>query len=407
MASSEAIKNGIRNMLDLTFLEDRARARPSVQSVAVSSVCDLKCPHCMRESLGVRENQFMDFDRLAAHAEELKTARRITLFGLGEPFLHPRFFDFLALAKSLGVWVSTSTHGMSLKPEVREKILESGLDELNISMDGADKVIFDELRVGAEFNTVVANVTAMAELRNSRGIKAPVMNVNMTVMRRNLHQVPLMVRLAKQMGAESVSFSSGVVYKQQDADTSVVDTPEFEETMEAGRRLAERLGIGMSFWRQKPFGWLPDAYDPGSSYGCVVLWSDQIIDRDGMVKMCCYIEEDAADAFKLGPVAAFNADPVAKQRRALMEGRVRNECQGCMYLRERTPSWIQAHLNEAMRRTTTDDGLNENDRKELLAEISAYQARKDDLFPLHRFRKAGELAWAVADSHADSSPMVY
>lgn len=385
MASREVVKNSIRNLLDMTFLDDKTTAAPSVLGTAVSTVCNLSCPHCMRESLGVRENEFMDFDAWVAHRDELKFSRRISLYGLGEPFLHPRFFDFVKVCKEEGVEVSTSTHGMSLTSEVREKIIDLGIDELNISMEAADKELFEKLRAGAIFETVVEQVTALAELKKSRGTQLPLIVIHMTIMEENIGQIEPIVRLAHRMGAQAISFSNVVIYKAADAARNVFGTPEFQACLDRARRLSLKLGLPMRFWRQKPTGWEESDYCPETSYGCPMLWSDQIIERDGHMKLCCYIEESIADVFESGPAAAFNCDEIRSQRRALMEGRVRTECQGCVYLRERSPFWIQTKIDDAARRTRDDPSLSDEDRRELSREIVDVQKKKDALFPRHQY----------------------
>src|SRR6185295_17301426 len=103
MPARETTRNSILNLLDLTFLNERTLAAPSVYGTAVSTVCNLHCPHCLRESLGIQENAFMSLEKLAEHREDLKTARRISLFGLGEPFLHPKFFEFDGMFKEMGL----------------------------------------------------------------------------------------------------------------------------------------------------------------------------------------------------------------------------------------------------------------------------------------------------------------
>jgi hypothetical protein len=193
-----------------------------------------------------------------------------------------------------------------------------------------------------------------------------------------------------------------VVYRAEDLPSHVADEPEFERFMEEGRRLAKHLGLPMTFWRQKAVGWEGDAFDPHAAYGCSQLWSNQIIEPDGRLKLCCYIEEDVANAFELGPRAAFNCEGVVRERRALLEGRVRPECQGCLYLRERTPALIQAMINEATRMTYLDTRLTDDDRRELMETIATVQAEKDAIHPHHRFTPvraelaaSGPTAWEV------------
>lgn len=414
MPSRETARNSVLNLLDLTFLHERVKADPSIYGTAVSTACDFKCPHCMREALGIRENKMMDPEMLAKRRDEIKTARRVSLYGLGEPFLNPRFFEFVKLCKEIGVEVATSSHGMSLTPEVRERILETGLDEINVSMDGATKPTYERLRVGGIFETVVENLSSLSRLKKEKRSKAPELNINMTILRSNLQEAPKMVRLAHQVGANSVSFSSVVIYRAEDLHNNIAEEPEFAATMEKAKQVAKDLGLPMTFWRQKPVGWEPDHYDPASSYGCSQLWSNQIIEPDGRMKLCCYIEEDITNVFERGPRESFNCEGLVRERKALLDGRVRPECQGCLYLRERTPSWVQSMINEATRMACLDPHLAEEDRIELIDAIAQVQAEKDAMYPLHKFRKVqpvgregGKLAWEVWEPVRETELPVY
>ncbi len=383
MNTREQVINYVRHLVDLTFLDDRMLAAPTKVQTAVSTVCNLKCPLCLRESMGIRENMFMDFDRFSAHIDQLDRASCVSLFGLGEPFLHPRFFDFVELCKSRQLSVATSTHGMSLTSEARERIIELGLDDLHISMDGATKPVFERLRKEAVFETVVDQVTAMARLKTERGTDLPRLNVNMTVSAYNVREAPEMVRLVHRMGCQSVSYSSAVAYKPEDEHIGVLDTPIFEKMLQKAQVLAERLGLGFSFWRQKAVGYRPDLFQSGSSYGCCQLNGDMTIERDGKMKMCCYIEEDLQNVWEEGPAAAFNGERIRGQRRHLMEGRVRTECQGCLYLRERTPFWVQSLINEARRIVDGNHLLNDADRGELKTLLTETETHKLTLHPHH------------------------
>ncbi len=396
--------NHVLELLDLTFLDETMLQQPSIYGTAVTTVCNLKCPFCIREALGVRENRHMDFDAFAGHVQYLAAARRVSLFGLGEPFLHPRFFDFVDLCRQAGAFVSTSTHGMSLTAEVRERIIETGLDELNISMDAVTPRLFAELRVGAVLETVIEQVTALAALKRERG-SALALNVNMAVHGRNVHEVAAMVKLAARMGCQSVSYSSAVIYLPEDEPLAVLETPQLEQQLQQARLFGERLGISTVFWRQKALGAQPDLYHAGSSYGCGQLNSTLIIERSGKVKTCCYLEEYQGDAWVEGPVGAFNNDGMRAQRRALMEGRVRPECQGCVFLRERTPAWVQGMLNEAARVAESHPLLTEEDRTHLRVLIERHQQRKNELYPDHRARPAVEVGAAHAAELATAQPL--
>jgi MoaA/NifB/PqqE/SkfB family radical SAM enzyme len=384
LKTRQQVINRVLELLDVTFLDDTLLQKPACFGVAVTTLCNLRCPYCVREALGAKENMHMDFDAFARQIKDIKTARRVALFGLGEPFLNPRFFDFVKLCKDAGVYVATSTHGMSLKPEVRERLIELQLDELNISMDATEKKLFEALRLGANFDTVVEQVTALAELKRARGAANPMIAINMVLHARNVEQAPEMIKLASKMGCQSVSFSSAVIYHPEDEAINVLDTPRLEKALEAARRMGQRLGVEMFFRRQKAMGSRPDIYHTGASYGCGQLNSTMIVERNGKMKTCCYIEEYQGDAFGEGLAAAFNNESMRGLRRDLMEGRVRPECQGCVFLRERTPFWIQGNLNEAARITESNELLTDDDRGKLRELISDSERMKEAIYPEHK-----------------------
>lgn len=103
--------------------------------------CNLHCCHC-----------YMDSDA-RAYEDELTTeeARRFIadlaafrvpalLFSGGEPLLRPDFFELAAYAASLGVRPTLSTNGTRITPAVAQRIKETGVAYVGISLDGLQDV---------------------------------------------------------------------------------------------------------------------------------------------------------------------------------------------------------------------------------------------------------------------------
>lgn len=61
------------------------------------------------------------------------------LQGWGEPFLHPRFMDFAALARKAGCRVSTTTCGLRMDETLAGQIVGSGIDIVAFSLVGTDE----------------------------------------------------------------------------------------------------------------------------------------------------------------------------------------------------------------------------------------------------------------------------
>src|SRR5262249_39669478 len=128
----------------------------------------------------------------------------LQLQGLGEPMMHPRFFDMVELAVGRGIKVSTNTNATLLNAKRAERCVTSGLGEIHISIDGATPETYQGIRVRARFDRVIANVERLVAARRERGSTTPRIRMVVVAMRRNLGEFPDLVRLAHRLGIDTV-----------------------------------------------------------------------------------------------------------------------------------------------------------------------------------------------------------
>src|SRR5918911_4572993 len=99
---------------------------PSYVQIEPVGQCNLRCQMC---SIQFRQDgpphgppAFMDFDTFTSIVDEFTDLEELQLQGLGEPMMHPRFFDMVAYAASRGVKrVSTNSNMTLLNPERAER----------------------------------------------------------------------------------------------------------------------------------------------------------------------------------------------------------------------------------------------------------------------------------------------
>lgn len=143
-------------------------------------ICNLKCPMCPRQK-HVPGNGYMDFG-LVKNILDQASDHGLCAFnfaGLGEPTLHPELFQIIRYAKEKGVIdVNMHTNGTRLTPEFNRQLLESGLDRLIISLDSADQVKYESIRVGAKFEKVYAAVEDLIQQRNAHQKTRPHIKAN-------------------------------------------------------------------------------------------------------------------------------------------------------------------------------------------------------------------------------------
>lgn len=107
--------------------------------IEVTSHCAGNCSYCPHTTMADRwHSRHMKAETLASLWPLLQNAARAHLQGWGEPFLHPRFFDFVQFAIKAGCQTSTTSCGTNLNDETMEKIIKSGLDTIAFSLVGTD-----------------------------------------------------------------------------------------------------------------------------------------------------------------------------------------------------------------------------------------------------------------------------
>jgi MoaA/NifB/PqqE/SkfB family radical SAM enzyme len=106
-------------------------APPLPQFVRIEPVgqCNLRCRMCpvqYRPDGRGGPPAFMPFDRFCALLEQFPGRAELHLQGLGEPLLHPRFFDMVRVAASRGIKVSTNTNLTVLTAGQAQQCIDSG-----------------------------------------------------------------------------------------------------------------------------------------------------------------------------------------------------------------------------------------------------------------------------------------
>lgn len=150
----------------------------------LNASCNFKCPMCpisAESPKGKGKDTWFDFTffkEIIKYAVKNGT-KAIKLNYINEPLIRPDFFDFVEFAKAEGIVdVYFSTNGMLLTSKVRSRLLESGVTRVQVSIDAASEAVFDEIRPGGDFDTVVANTLSLISERNARNLALPLVRVN-------------------------------------------------------------------------------------------------------------------------------------------------------------------------------------------------------------------------------------
>ena len=158
--------------------------------------CNLECIHCRRITVA---DQLVPQDLKTAEVfnmidEIASFGKPIFVLSGGEPLFRPDIFDIARYATDAGLIVALATNGTLINAAVAQKIKDSGVKRVSISLDGADAPTHDIFRGPGAFDA------SMRGINHLRDIGVPY-QINTTVARHNVHQMPETLAMAKEIGA--------------------------------------------------------------------------------------------------------------------------------------------------------------------------------------------------------------
>ena len=152
---------------------------PFMLFVDPSSICNFKCNFCPTGNSRLlsgfrRKNSLLSLDLfkkiiddLAEFPEPIKVLR---MYKDGEPFLNPHLAEMVAYAKTSSkiLSVDTTTNGSLLTPERAMPVVEAGIDQINISLDGmSDEQFRDFTHTKVDFKQYCKNIETIYKNRGN------------------------------------------------------------------------------------------------------------------------------------------------------------------------------------------------------------------------------------------------
>lgn len=183
--------------------------------ISITTYCQLFCAGCQRndENNNWRnefEQQHMSdetFDMIIDQIAKVGKCDVIQFCGeLGDPMMHPRIDRFIESAIQNCKMVIINTNAALRNPDFYEKWAKDPREiHIEFGIDGLDHETNDKYRKGANFKKAWENMTTWFQ-HTSKG------SWHFILFEWNMHQVPEVARIAKEMGAK-------VTYKITESDT--------------------------------------------------------------------------------------------------------------------------------------------------------------------------------------------
>lgn len=254
---------------------------PIAVSIEPTTACNLKCPQCpsgLRQftrptgNLKLETNKNI-LDNLG------KNLQYINYYFQGEPFINPHFLEVVKEARKRNIYVLTSTNAHFISEQTAHDIIDSGLSEVIISIDGASQETYENYRIEGSLAKVKEGTKNLVEAKKIRKSNLPVITFQFLVSKQNEHEIEQMKMLKTEMGVDNLNFKTIQVYDYESGNQLIPDNDKYSRYKKNDKGIYElKNSYKNSCWR--------------SWSSCVFTW-------DGSVVPCCF-DKDAK--YKMGNV---------------------------------------------------------------------------------------------------------
>lgn len=350
------------------------RNKPFYLYLEITNRCNIACIHCGRTHDPRYQEKSHVGDLPLTLIKKLEPIIPYATFviptGVGEPFLNRDLIPTISFLKNLGAAVSITSNGTILNDRICGEIIESGLDKIVFSLDGARPETYNSIRAGADFDRVVGHIKNLVAIRDRVGSKAPLVEVEMIAMAENFFDLPRLPDLAVELGAihllvETLFEHSGEAYGkilQRQSLTNIdwkVAQPIWEQFVESARRKGLALSSSLlqrdlrTVFRvpeevaregQRQTLQTPDYQTPTADHlvqikdqkshfdkvFCTQPWSVLYVTWKGEVRTCCFNETVLGDLNRNTIEEIWNGSTYQAFRRSILDRRVPSGCHDCL-----------------------------------------------------------------------------
>jgi MoaA/NifB/PqqE/SkfB family radical SAM enzyme len=170
-----------------------------------TSRCNSLCETCILTFGGREPQRDLGWDDFRRIVDQFPALDRVLLHGIGEPLLNRDLPRMVAHLKSLGADVVFNSNAISLGARLRRAMIESGLDELRVSLDATSRETYARIRGVDAYDKVIANLEALRDLKRELGAQTPRVSLWFTTLRDNIGEIVGLVPLGTRTGAEGIN----------------------------------------------------------------------------------------------------------------------------------------------------------------------------------------------------------
>ncbi len=280
---------------------------PYVIMVDTTNFCNLRCPFCPTGQ-GMKKNTIKpkvmgveNFKKIFSQLENYLFC--VDFYNWGEPLLNPKIFEIIKHVSDKGIFTRMSSNLNLLDERLAERIIDSGLDLLVVSIDGTTSRTYRKYRIGGDFDKVLNNLKILIAKKKEMNRDNPKVLWQFLVFRHNEHEVEKAEKMARELGVDI--FVPGY--------SAYIPTEDYEK------------------WAPKSDKHVRFEKTRAEEY-CDWPWVAATVDSEGKATTCCFLyEKPIGDLKESSFWRIWNSEEYRKARKYIRTKRsTGGVCDGCM-----------------------------------------------------------------------------
>ena len=278
----------VGRVIEATSFIKNSLISPRFVALEVTEKCNLKCKHCYTSAKATqckflpKETVFKLIDELSLYGTEF------IAIGGGEPLLYPYIYEVIEYAISKNIEIELVSNGTLLTDQILNKLKNSGLKYLQVSLDGESNETYKKIRGRDCFDLVVKNIKRATKLFN--------VSISAVLCKPNYDHIFEIAKIAEDAKADSfrVLRLMSVGRGEENSSELQITNEMFERFLKKlpKRQKEYKIKIRMdenmlSNFSRKKIPWLDEGF-----FGCSAGRSTIGIDPQGFVYPCSFLHYD-------------------------------------------------------------------------------------------------------------------
>lgn len=201
------IKENLLKKLPISAYPLLKHKSPHSLQIEITTQCNLSCRVCPRHTFkDFNPDQLMSYNLYEKIINEsAQHMHTVYLWGVGEPLLHPRFFEMVSLAKSHNLKVIFTTNGTLLNKHNINQIIKHQIDDIIFSVDGTKSL---KSTRGVTLHKLSIKINNLRIEKIQQKSTLPHTHINFILMKQNKDEIPDFLQWASSLKIPDIKFQN-------------------------------------------------------------------------------------------------------------------------------------------------------------------------------------------------------